>query len=62
MTRILDMNNKHPKSEVPALKEAAAAAKNKQGLEKSIEKEQKQHQHRNDTPLADKGPVTTGNH
>jgi len=30
------MDNKHPKSEMPALKEAAAAAKDKQGLDKSM--------------------------
>jgi hypothetical protein len=29
------MDNKHPKSEIPALKEAAATAKDKQGLDKS---------------------------
>ena len=33
------MDNKHPKSEAPALKEAAAAAKDKHGLQQSIEKE-----------------------
>jgi hypothetical protein len=53
-----DMDNKHPKSEMPALKEAAASAKNRQGLEKSIENEQKQHQHRHDAPLVDKGPMS----
>ncbi len=37
------MQNNHPKSEGPALKEAAARAKDKQGLEKSIEREKKQH-------------------
>jgi hypothetical protein len=54
----IDMDNKHPKSEMPALKEAAAAAKDKQGFEKSIEKEQKQHEHRHDAPLVDKGPMS----
>jgi hypothetical protein len=51
----LDMDNKHPKSEMPALKEAAAAAKDKQGLQKSIENE---HQHQHDAPLVDKGPIS----
>jgi hypothetical protein len=37
------MQNNHPKSEGPALKEAAAKAKDKQGLEKSIEREKKHH-------------------
>jgi hypothetical protein len=35
--------------------------KNKQGLEKSIEKEQKHHQHLHDTPLLDKGPISRPN-
>jgi hypothetical protein len=52
------MDNKHPKSEMPALKEAAAAAKDKQRLQKSIENEQSQHQHRHDAPLVDKGPIS----
>jgi hypothetical protein len=52
------MDNKHPKSEMPALKEAAAAAKDKQGHQKSIENEQKQHQHRHDVPLVDKAPIS----
>jgi hypothetical protein len=54
----LDVDNKHPKSEMPALKEAATAAKDKHGLEKSIQNEQKQHQHRHDAPLVDKGPMS----
>jgi hypothetical protein len=37
------MDNKHPKSEMPALKEAAAAAKDKKGLQDSIAKEKKSH-------------------
>jgi hypothetical protein len=37
------MDNKYPKSGMPALKEAAAAAKDKQGLEKSILKEKRHH-------------------
>jgi hypothetical protein len=37
------MQNNNPKSESPALKQAAAQAKNKQGLQKSIEKEKKHH-------------------
>jgi hypothetical protein len=33
------MQNKHPKSELPALKEKASKAKDAEGLRKSIEKE-----------------------
>jgi hypothetical protein len=44
------MDNKHPKSEMPALKEAAAASKNKQGLQKSTEKERAQRQSHSDAP------------
>jgi hypothetical protein len=50
------MDNKHPKSEMPALKEAAAAAKDKQGFQKSVEKEKKAHQH--NTPHVDKEPLS----
>jgi hypothetical protein len=50
------MDNNHPKSELPALKEAAAAAKDTQGLRKSIEKEKKQHQR--DAPLVEKGTMS----
>jgi hypothetical protein len=49
------MDNKHPKSEMPALKEAAVAAKDKQGLQKSIDKERKQRQNLHDAPLVDHG-------
>ena len=49
------MDNKHPKSELPALKEAAAAAKDKQGLQRSIDKEQRQHEH--NAQLVNKGVV-----
>jgi hypothetical protein len=51
------MDNKHPKSEAPALKEAAAAAKDKHGLQKSIEKE-KEHHHEQETraPSTQKRP------
>jgi len=52
------MDNKHPKSELPALKEAAAAAKDKHGLQKSIEKEHEQRQHQHDVPHADHGTDT----
>jgi hypothetical protein len=51
------MDNKHPKSEMPALKEAAAAAKNKQGLRKSIEKEHEHHQYPSPSLPAGKGPA-----
>jgi hypothetical protein len=37
------MQNNHPKSEAPALKEAAAHAKDQQGRQKSIEKEKLHH-------------------
>jgi hypothetical protein len=49
------MDNKHPKSEMPALKEAAVAAKDKQGLQKSIDKERKTHHPQHDTPLVGHG-------
>ena len=52
------MDNKHPKSEMPALKEAAAAAKDKQGLQKSIEKEQKHHDGSRHGSVTDKGPAS----
>jgi hypothetical protein len=39
------MQNNHPKSETPALKEAAAHAKDREGRQKSIEKEKPQHDH-----------------
>jgi len=39
------MQNNHPKSEAPALKEAAAHAKDQQGRQKSIEKEKPHHDH-----------------
>lgn len=39
------MQNNHPKSEAPALKEAAAHAKDQQGRQKSIEKEKPNHNH-----------------
>jgi hypothetical protein len=50
------MDNKHPKSEAPALKEAAAAAKDRHGLEKSIEKEKKHHDQETHAPDTRKGP------
>jgi hypothetical protein len=52
------MNNKHPKSEMPALKEAAAAAKDKQGLQKSIAKEEKHHEQKPHGALTDTGPTS----
>ena len=39
------MQNNHPKSEAPALKEAAAKSKDQQGRQKSIEKEKTHHDH-----------------
>lgn len=39
------MQNNDPKSEAPALKEAAARAKAQQGRQKSIEKEKPHHDH-----------------
>jgi hypothetical protein len=50
------MRNNHPKSEGPALKEAAAKAKDQQGLEKSIEKEKKHH----NVPPSTTAPKATG--
>jgi hypothetical protein len=51
------MDNKHPKSEMPGLKEAAAAAKDKQGLDKSILKEKKHHDQTTSESTSGKGPV-----
>ncbi len=39
------MQNNHPKSEAPALKEAAARAKDQQARQKSTEKEKPHHDH-----------------
>lgn len=50
------MDNKHPKSEAPALKEAAAAAKDKRGLQESIEKEKRHHDQKQAEPGTEKGP------
>jgi hypothetical protein len=51
------MDNKHPKSEMPALKETAAAAKGKQGLDKSMLKEKKHHDHTTSDATSGRGPV-----
>jgi hypothetical protein len=50
------MDNKHPKSEAPALKEAAAAAKDRHGLQQSIEKEKKHREQETRAPSTQKGP------
>jgi hypothetical protein len=51
------MDNKHPKSELPALKEAAAASKDKRGLQNSIAKEKKQHGRQPHAADTAKGPA-----
>jgi hypothetical protein len=52
------MDNKHPKSEMPALKQAASAAKDKQGLEKSIAKEKKHHEEKAKEATTGNGPAS----
>ena len=53
------MQNTNPKSELPAIKEKAAKDKDKEGRQKSIDKERKARTDRY-APIADNGVVEGG--